>query len=289
MTEKGIPTVAIAAEGITQEAERQRVVSVLNERRRRARRRLITVNLARLGVLVAIFGAWQLAVNAGWIDEFFWSSPAQIWNALKDEIRKGDLPINIWYTFSASVLGFVIGTVIGTAFGMGMWWSEFAARVFDPFMVALNAMPKIALAPLLTVSLGLGVSAKVVMAVLLVSVVAAIAAREGTKNVDLDQETLLRSLGASRAQIFRKLVFPTTLPSITSAFRINIGLALIGVVVAEFIGGQYGLGIIAVQGSAVYDVAKVWVAVFALGILALFMYWGVELLERVLLKRFMHH
>lgn len=273
---------------IQREADRQRVVSVLKDRRRRQTRLSIAVNLTRVGLLVAIFGAWQLAVEAGWIDEFFWSSPVQVWEAFKDELKGGDLPINIWYTFIASVLGFVIGTVVGTAFGMALWWSEFAARVFDPFMVSFNAMPKVALAPLVTVTLGLGLSAKVLMAVLLVAVIAAIAARDGTKNVDTDQVTLLRSLGASRAQVFRKLVFPWTLPWILSAFRINIGLALIGTVVGEFIGGEYGLGIIAVQAAAIYDVSRIWVAVFALGILALFMYWAVDLLERAVLKGLVH-
>jgi len=97
--------------------------------------------------------AWQLAADSHVIDAFFWSKRSQIWEAFENELDRSELSTDIYYTAAGALLGIVVGTAIGTAFGMALWWSSFVARVFDPYLVSWNAMPKVALAPLVTVTL----------------------------------------------------------------------------------------------------------------------------------------
>lgn len=269
------------------QSDEERAQAILARRRQQSRRAAAAVAVGQVGVLVALLGAWQGAAEVGVIDPFFWSTPVEVAGRFVEAFSEGRIFTDTWWTFQEAAYGFVLGTALGTAAGLALWSSTYVERVADPYLVAFNAMPKVALAPLITVTFGIGMIAKIALAVMLVAVVAAIAARDGASRVDPDLVGMLRSLGAKRWQIFTKAVVPTALPSVFSAFRVNIGLALIGAVVGEFIGGRNGLGILAVRAAATYDVALIWVSVVTLMVLALVMYRVVGLLEH-LLKRTTH-
>jgi NitT/TauT family transport system permease protein len=235
-------------------------------------------------ILVTIFGLWEISARAKWIDPFFWSSPTQIWKTFLIFVASGNALQDVWYTVRSTVLGFFIGTGLGGMLGLSFWWSRNYAAVVQPYLVALEAMPKLALAPLLILVCGVGLPSKVVIGTLLTLIIATLTTAAGVRAVDRDGERLMYSLGASRRQVFFKLVVPSTLPWVISVLRVNIGLALTGSIVGEFIASQHGLGRTIMYAGQTYDIALIWVGVFTLSALSAIMYAAVSHLERFLLK-----
>lgn len=151
-------------------------------------------------------------------------------------------------------------------------------------MIAFNAIPKLALAPVLVIMFGIGFDSKVILAFLMTIIVAAIAAYSGVQNVDPDLEKMLVSLGAKRRHVFMKVVVPTTIPWIVSILKINISLALAGTIVGEFISSRQGIGRMILYAGQVLNIDLVWVGVVVLSLLSIVMYLGTVWLERVLMK-----
>ncbi|MNQ73165.1 putative aliphatic sulfonates transport permease protein SsuC [compost metagenome] len=145
-------------------------------------------------------------------------------------------------------------------------------------------MPKIAFAPLVILWFGTGLISKVALSISLTSIVALLAAFQAAKDTDPDIQKMLVSLGATKRQIFTKVVIPSALPAIISTFRINIGFALVGTVVGEFISSRYGLGHIIFVASSLYDLNTVWVGIFSLMLLGFVLYAGVDIAEKRLLR-----
>lgn len=240
--------------------------------------------LCQVGILVGIIALWEIGARAGFIDGFFWSQPSAIWRTFVIFFTEGDAWTDIGFTFRSTIIGFIIGTTAGSLFGLSFWWSRNYAAIAQPYIICMESIPKLALAPLVILVFGLGLASKVVIAVALTIVVSTLTAYAGVKALDPDSEKLFYSLGASRWQVFRKLVMPFCLPWIISTLRINIGLALTGAIVGEFIASQHGLGRTIFYAGSTYEIALVWVAVFVLSILAVLMYIVVSWLENILRK-----
>jgi NitT/TauT family transport system permease protein len=239
---------------------------------------------AQVGILVAIIGLWQVGADHGWIDGFFWSKPSAIFATLIQFFTAGDAWTDISFTFRSTIIGFLIGTTAGSLLGLSFWWSRNYAAIAQPYVICFESLPKLALAPLVILVFGLGLASKVAIATALTVIVSTLTTYAGVKAVDPDQEKLFYSLGASRMQVFRKLVVPFCLPWIISVLRVNIGLALTGAVVGEFIASQHGLGRQILYAGQTYDIALVWVAVLVLSTLAVVMYVAVSWLESALRK-----
>ena len=240
--------------------------------------------IAQLCILIGIVGAWEIGARTGTIDAFFWSQPSAIWRTLKIFFTEGDAWTDISFTFRSTIFGFLIGTTAGSMFGLSFWWSRNYAAVVQPYIICFESIPKLALAPLIILVFGLGLTSKVAIASALTFVISTLTAYAGVKALDPDGEKLFYSLGATRWQVFRKLVVPFCLPWIISVLRVNIGLALTGAIVGEFIASQHGLGRQILYAGQTYDIALVWVAVFVLSTLAIIMYATVSWLEGVLRK-----
>jgi NitT/TauT family transport system permease protein len=243
-----------------------------------------TILSAQIGILVGVIGLWEMAATRGWIDAFFWSQPSAIFRTLTIFFTTGDAWTDIGFTFRSTIFGFLLGTTAGSLFGLSFWWSRNYAAIVQPYIICFESIPKLALAPLVILVFGLGLASKVAIATALTLVVSTLTTYAGVKALDQDGEKLLYSLGASRLQVFCKLVVPSCLPWIISVLRVNIGLALTGAIVGEFIASQHGLGRAILYAGQTYDIALVWVAVLALSTLAVIMYAAVSWLERMLLK-----
>jgi NitT/TauT family transport system permease protein len=238
----------------------------------------------QIGILVAATGLWELAARTGAIDAFFWSQPSAIARTLTLFFAGGDAWTDIGFTFRSTILGFLIGTVTGSVLGLSFWWSRNYAAIVLPYVICFESLPKLALAPLIVLVFGLGLASKIATATALTLVVSTLTTYAGVKAVDPDGERLFYSLGASRMQVFRKLVIPFCLPWMISVLRVNIGLALTGAIVGEFIASEHGLGRAILYAGQTYDIALVWVAVLVLSSLAVVMYAAVAWLERLLRK-----
>lgn len=249
-------------------------------------RRYLAVCRWSLGAGLVV--AWEVLTRLKVIDPYYFSSPSTIVNTAYVAATQGSLYVDIGYTSAATIVGFILGVTAGAVVGLSTWWSKIYGRVSEPYLVTFNAIPKLALAPILIILFGIGFQSKVALAVALTIVPAALAAYGGVKSVDRDLETLLFSLGASRFQVFSKVVVPWAMPWIVSSLRVNIGLALAGAIVGEFIASRYGVGRMILYAGQIMDINLVWVGVVVLSILALVMYVVVMTAERYLLKGMLH-
>ncbi|MCV6904088.1 MAG: ABC transporter permease [Achromobacter xylosoxidans] len=250
----------------------------------RPRRLRPPVLVAQLAILVILFGSWELGVRGGYVNGFLFGSPAGVIDAAWKLIRSGELAEHAAYTLWASALGFVVGTALGTVPGLSLWYSPYAAKVVEPILVAINSVPKIAFAPLVILWFGTGVISKVALSISLTAIVALLAAFQAAKDTDPDIQRMMVSLGASKGQVFGKVVVPAALPYIISTFRINIGFALVGTVVGEFISSKYGIGHVIFVASSLYDLNTVWVGIFTLMLMGFVLYAGVDIAEKRLLR-----
>ncbi len=244
--------------------------------------------LVQLSLLIGLIAAWEAAADLHVVDAFFWSQPSAIAATLVTFFRAGNALVDIATTFEETILGFIIGTTLGASLGLSFWWSRNWANVLQPYIICFESIPKLALAPLIILVFGLGLVSKVAIATALTLVVSTITTHAGVKALDRDGERLFYSLGATRLQVFCKLVIPSCLPWIISILRVNIGLALTGAVVGEFIASEHGLGREIFYAGSTYDIALVWVAVLVLSSLAVAMYVAVTGLEFLLRRGVVH-
>ena len=197
----------------------------------------------QIGILAGGIALWQAAADYGWIDGFFWSKPSDDLCDPDQILHRGRrLDRYRLYLPLDHLSAFCSAPAAGSLLGLSFWWSRNYAAIVQPYVICFHSLPKLALAPLVILVFGIGLASKVAIATALTIIVSTLTTYAGVKAVDPDQEKLFYSLGASRMQVFRKLVVPFCLPWIISVLRVNIGLALTGAIVGEFIASQHGLG-----------------------------------------------
>lgn len=247
---------------------------------KRIRRRNISIRITQIIILVAFLALWELAANMGWIDPFISSQPSRIVNTLISLNSEGVLWKHVSITILETITGFVLGTLIGTLIAVGLWWSNFAAKVADPYLVILNSLPKVALGPVIIVWIGAGTASIITMALFVSVIITIITVLNGFLEVDPDKIKLLKTFGATKVQVFSKVVFPASIPTIISALKINVGMSWVGVIVGEFLVSKAGLGYLIVYGGQVFKLDLVMTSVFILVIAAAIMYHIVAWLEK---------
>ncbi|MEG3663154.1 ABC transporter permease [Celeribacter halophilus] len=239
----------------------------------------------QIGLLLGLLALWELAVSLGWIEVYIYGRPSGIFAKAVELIGSGALLRDSALTAFEAISGFIIGTVTGSVLGLALWLSPMGAAVLRPYMIALNGLPKIALAPLVIIWFGIGLGSKIALATLITFIVAMIAAQQGAREVDSDWVKLMRSLGASRFKTWRTVIVPGAMPWIVSAFRLNVGFALIGAVVGEYIASNNGLGYMISYAGTLYDLNTVWLGIAALMVVALLMYAAIDWCEARFMKR----
>ena len=248
------------------------------------RKKAVVVNVMRVGLLVVFLVLWELSVSLGLIDGFIFSSPSRILNTIKNLYLSGELFSHIGTTLYETIIGFIAASVIGITIAVFMWWSETLKKIAEPYIVVLNSLPKIALGPLIIIWFGAGSGSIIFMAVIITVIVTVINMLAGFCEVDNGKILLLRSMGASKFQIFTRLVFPASLPTLVSTLKINVGMSWIGSIMGEYLVSKRGIGYLIVYGGQVFKLDLVMASTFILCVLAGVMYAAVALAERLLLK-----
>ena len=241
---------------------------------------VLRIALLQIALLVVLLAAWELAIRFGWIAVYLYGRPSGIFAKAAILLANGELLRDAALTAWEAIAGFLLGTVLGSTVGLLLWLFPTSAAVLRPYLVAVNGLPKIALAPLIIVWFGIGISSKIAIAAIITFIVAVITAQQGAREVDEDLVKLMRSLGASRWKTWRTVIIPGAVPWIVSAFRLNVGFALIGAVVGEYIASKQGLGYMIYYAGVLYDLNAVWVGIAALMAVALLMYGAIDVLER---------
>ncbi len=248
------------------------------------KKKTILVNLARFTILLLFLTVWELSAAFNWINPFITSSPSRIAKAVAELYKNGSLFYHVGTTLWETLVGFVIAVCLGYAIALLLWWSEAFRRISEPYFVVLNALPKIALGPLIIIWCGTGSSAIIFMTVLIGLIVAILNMLNGFMATDTNKLLLMKSMGATKVQILTKLVIPSSLPNFISMLKINVGMAWIGSIMGEYIVSKAGIGYLIVYGGQVFKLDLVMSAVFILCILAAAMYAAVALLERLVIK-----
>ncbi|MBU3146344.1 ABC transporter permease [Clostridium sp. CF012] len=238
------------------------------------------VILTRLVILIAFFSLWEIAGRLKWIDSFLTSTPSKMYASFIQLYNEGTLLYNIFITCFETIVGFVLGTILGAFVAILLWWSDFVSRVLDPYLIVLNALPKVALAPIIIFWVGNGIKAIIVIALLISIVVTIISILSGFKEVDEDKIKLLKTFGASKFQILINLIIPASIPTLISALKINVGLSWVGVIMGEFLVAKNGLGFLIVFGGQISELDMVMMSIVILSILAYLMYEIVAFIER---------
>ena len=238
-------------------------------RRRRQRR---VIRAWQLLLLVGIFGFWELSTQIGLSDGFLISSPSRMAQTFLNLCRTGDLLVHIGTSCLETVVGFLAGTLLGTLVAVTMWWSEGLARILDPYLVVLNALPKTALGPIFIVWMGAGMGSIIVMTLAISLIVTILSMYQGFLSTDPEKIRLMRTLNASRSQILWLLVFPANYPTLLNTLKVNVGLSWVGVIMGEFLVSRAGLGYLIVYGSQVFNMDLVMTSVLLLAVAAVIMY-----------------
>ena len=253
------------------------------ERQRQGRRSMLQVALCQLLLLAAVLGLWEWGTRGAGVNAFLFGSPSAIGTQLLAMAADGSVWVDARVTGLETLGGFALGNLLGTALGLSLWFSRFASRVVQPFVLALGSVPIVALAPIAIIWFGTGFASKLAMATLSVVVVALVVAYKGALGVDPDQVNLMRSLGASRRQIFRLLVLPASLTDIFAGLKLTVGFALVGAIVGEFMSSSEGLGHAIFKAGSLYAISRVFAALTVTVVLALILSAVVSRVERALL------
>jgi len=246
--------------------------------------RSIGVKILQIGILAFVFILWEVAARKGWIDPFLMSSPSRVWKTLCTLYNSGELFYHIKTTLLETVLGFALASSIGFLIAVLLWSSEIAKRVFDPYLITLNALPKIALGPIIIIWAGAGMGAIVTMAVLISVIIMIINMLTGFIATDPDKILLLKSMGANRAQVFFKLVMPSNVPTLLSTLKINLGMAWVGTIMGEYLVSRAGIGYLIVYGGQVFQLDLVMTNTIVLLIIAGLMYYMLAIIEKLILR-----
>jgi NitT/TauT family transport system permease protein len=256
----------------------------LPARPRRQKLRAMSVVLAtQIALLALLLGFWEYVTGNDKQAAFMFGSPSAIFGFLGRMALDGSLWRDTYVTGLETLLGFAIGNLFGTLIGLLLWYSRFVSRVVEPFVIALGSIPIIALAPIIIIWFGTGLISKVAMSTLSVVIVALVTSYKGATGVDPDQINLMRTLGASKFQIFRKLVVPASLTDIFAGLKLTVGFALIGAIVGEFMSSSEGLGHAIFKAGSLYIIPKVFAALVATIALALLLTFVVGRIERLLM------
>ena len=236
-------------------------------------------------LLVSFIGLWEVLAQLELINTFLFSSPSEIIKLFLVYLQNGSLVKHILVSVWETILGFSIGTAAGILIAIMLWWSDTLAKILDPALVVINALPKTALAPILIVWAGAGMGGIVLTAVTISIVTTILSAYNYFKNVDEETIRMLKSFGAKKHQILTKLILPANVGNIINIIKINIGLAWVGVIVGEFLVSRYGIGYLIVYGGQVFRLDLVMMGVVVLAFCAFCMYEGVNLIEKQYNKR----
>ncbi|MEO8923186.1 MAG: ABC transporter permease [Caldimonas sp.] len=253
------------------------------------------LRLLQLALLVAIFALWYVLTAPGLLPNFmfdndreaafFFGEPLKVFGRIWDWfVVHRDIYEHLWVTLVETVLAFGIGTVLGLACGLWLALSPLAAAITDPYIKALNSMPRVILAPIFAVWFGLGIASKVALGVTLVFFIVFFNVYQGVKEVSPVVLANARMLGASQKQLLRHVYLPSATSWVFSSLHTSVGLAFVGAVVGEYLGSSRGVGYLILQAEGSFDIDTVMAGILVLTVFALALDAAVGRIEKRLMR-----
>jgi NitT/TauT family transport system permease protein len=237
-----------------------------------------------LALLGGVLAAWHALTRAGILAPFFFGEPLVVAARLVDWFASGKVFLHLGVTLLETLMAFAVGTVAGLGIGLWLALSPFASRLLDPYIVALNSMPRVILAPIFSVWFGLGMLSKVFLGVTLVFFIVFFSVYHGVREVSPVLLDNARMLGAGRRQLLRHVYLPSATAWVFSSLHTSVGMAFVGAVVGEYLGSSRGVGYLILQAEGVFDINTVLAGVLMLTACALALDRLVSVVEKRLLR-----
>ncbi|MDO4304573.1 MAG: ABC transporter permease [Bacillota bacterium] len=239
----------------------------------------------RLLIFVIFLIIWEAAGRLELIDTFFFSSPSMVISYFFEMLADGSFFTHTGITLLETLISFILITLIAMVTATILWYSKTLSEILEPYLVVLNSLPKSALAPLFIVWLGTGTRTIIVAGISVAIFGSIISLYTGFKSTDPDKLKLIYTLGGNRLNAFFKVVLPASIPTVLSNMKVNIGLALVGVIIGEFLAARRGLGYLIIYGSQVFRLNMVITSIIILCVIAMGLYQGIQYMEHLYKKK----
>lgn len=237
------------------------------------------IHVYRILILIAFLSLWEFAAQKGFIDAFFFSSPSRIKACAFDLFFSQNLLVHTGITLFETLISFVLVVGISLLCATLLWYFGTLSEIAEPYIVILNSLPKSALAPLFIVWLGTGMDTIIVAGISVAIFGSIISLYTTFLQVDAEKISLIYTLGGNKRDVFFKVVFPGSVPTLLSTMKVNIGLCLVGVIIGEFLAARRGLGYLIIYGSQVFMMHMVITSIIILCLLAMGLYLIIQSLE----------
>lgn len=234
----------------------------------------------RFSILLLFLGVWELCTYYKIIDGFFFSSPSRIVLTFIAMCKDFSIFWHTGITLLETLISFMLVLIISILSAMFLWASKSVSEALEPFLVILNSLPKSALAPLLIVWLGTGMKTIIVAGISVAVFGSIISLYTAFLQVDEEKAKLIYTLGGNKHHVLYKVILPGTVPVILSTMKVNIGLALVGVIIGEFLAARRGLGYLIIYSSQVFQLDRLILAILILCLIAFGLYELIQLAER---------
>lgn len=243
------------------------------------------IRISQLLVFIALFTLWELAARWKWVDPMLTSKPSQLVDSFRELAASGGLVKHAGITGLETLIGIAVSMTLGTLIAVGFWWSAFASKVLEPYVVVLNALPKVALGPIFYIWLGNRYSVYG-MAIAISVIVTIMMIENGFKETGKTKMKLMESFGATRYQMLRMVLLPANIPTFIATLKVNVGLTLVGVIMGEFLSSKAGLGYLIIYGGQVFQMNMVMASILLLAFLSVVLYGIVNVLGRYAMRKY---
>jgi len=243
-----------------------------------------TIRIWRVFLFLSFLLTWEICANTGLIDPFFFSSPIRIVTLFIERVMDFTIFHHIFITLKETLISFLLVNIISIMVAILLLSSKKISAIAEPYLVVLNSLPKSALAPLIIVWLGTGATTIIIAGMSVAIFGSIINLYTGFNQVDEEKIKLIKTLGGTKKDAMYKVIIPSSVPVIISNMKVNIGLALVGVIIGEFLAARTGLGYLIIYGSQVFQLDLLILSIVLLCIIAMILYRFIALLEKKILN-----
>lgn len=240
------------------------------------------IMLSRFLLLFSFLALWEISSYLGWIDNFFFSSPSGVVGLFIDMCKDFEILRHIGVTLLETLVSFLAVTLLSVFTAILLICLPKVSKVLEPFLVILNSLPKSALAPLIIVWLGTGMKTIIIAGMSVAIFGSIINMYTGFTQVEEEKIKLIYTLGGTKKDTLFKVILPSSVPIIVSNMKVNIGLALVGVIIGEFLAARQGLGYLIIYGSQVFQLDLLIMSIIILCFIAMGLYQLIQIFEKLL-------
>lgn len=242
------------------------------------------IGITQILIFIIFIAIWEILARLNLINTFLSSSPSLIVKTIINLANNNNLFNHILITLYETILSFFLSIIISIVIASILWWNDFLKKVLDPYLTILNSLPKVALGPILIIWIGANMNSIIFMALLITTIISIITILNGFNNTDSNKIKLMKSLNASKWQIYKILVLKGNIPTIISSLKINISMCLIGIIMGELLVSKEGIGYLIMYGSQVFNLNLVMAGIILLAIISYILYFIVSYIEKKLVR-----